>query len=51
MIETALIVILILVLVGSLPTWRYSRNWGPAPAGIIGTIVVIILILALLGRV
>lgn len=49
MIRTILLVILILALVGSLPTWPYSAGWGYYPSGGLGTIVVILLILALIG--
>lgn len=48
---TILLIILILLLVGGLPTWGYSRNWGYGPTGLLGTILVIYLILVLLGRV
>lgn len=48
--STILIIILILLLVGSLPTWGYSRGWGYGPTGILGVILVVILILALMGR-
>jgi len=48
---TILIVILILVLLGVIPTWPHSRNWGYAPSGIVGTILIILLILFLLGRI
>jgi len=51
MLHTILIIILILALVGALPTWGYSRGWGYAPSGLLGTILVILLILFLLGRV
>ena len=51
MLSTILIVVLILLLVGALPTWPYSANWGYAPGGLLGTILVIIVILALLGRI
>jgi hypothetical protein len=47
---TILLIILILILVGALPTWPYSSGWGYYPAGGIGTILVIVLILLLLGR-
>lgn len=47
--STILIIILILLLVGALPTWGYSRAWGYGPTGILGTILVIVIILALLG--
>ncbi|MFC6490607.1 DUF3309 family protein [Nitratireductor sp. GCM10026969] len=48
---TILIIILILVLIGAIPTWPYSRGWGYGPSGIIGIILVVILILALMGRI
>jgi len=51
MIGTILIVVLILILVGALPSWPHSQNWGYAPSGGIGLIVVILLILVLLGRI
>lgn len=51
MLSTILIVVLILLLVGALPTWPYSANWGYAPGGLLGTVLVIIVILALLGRI
>jgi hypothetical protein len=47
---TILIIILILVLIGAIPTWPYSRGWGYGPSGILGIIVVILIILALTGR-
>lgn len=47
---TILIVILILALVGALPSWPYSRNWGYYPSGGIGLIAVILVILLLMGR-
>ncbi len=48
---TILLILLILLLLGGLPTWGYSRSWGYGPTGLIGTILVIYLILVLLGRV
>ena len=48
--STILIIILILLLIGAIPSWPYSRGWGYAPSGILGVILVIILVLALLGR-
>lgn len=48
---TIIVIILILLLIGSLPTWGYSRGWGPAPSGLLGTILIIVIILWLLGRV
>ena len=47
---TILIILLILVLVGALPTWPHSREWGYAPSGIVGTVVIILIVLFLLGR-
>ena len=47
---TILLIVLILILVGALPTWPYSSSWGYYPVGGIGTILVIVLILLLLGR-
>lgn len=51
MLGTILLVLLILFLIGGLPAWPHSRNWGYTPASIIGTILVIYLILVLLGRI
>jgi hypothetical protein len=48
---TILIIILILLLIGALPTWPHSRGWGYAPGGILGLILVILLILVLMGRI
>jgi len=48
---TILIIILVLILIGALPTWPYSRSWGYAPGGILGAVLVIVLILVLLGHV
>jgi hypothetical protein len=48
---TILIIVLILILLGAIPTWPHSRSWGYAPSGIIGTILIILLILFLLGRI
>jgi hypothetical protein len=46
---TILLIILILLLVGAIPTWPHSRSWGYAPAGGLGTLLLIVLILVLLG--
>lgn len=51
MLGMILIVVLILMLIGALPTWPHSRNWGYYPTGGIGFIVVILVILLLLGRI
>jgi hypothetical protein len=50
MIGTILIIVLILILIGALPTWPHSQSWGYAPTGILGTVLIIVLILYLLGR-
>ncbi len=44
-----LIIVLVLLLLGALPTFPHSRNWGYAPGGILGTILIIVIILFLLG--
>jgi len=49
-IGTILIIILILMLLGAIPTWSHSRSWGYGPSGIIGTIVVVLIILVLIGK-
>jgi hypothetical protein len=51
MLRTILIVILVLLLIGALPTWPYSSGWGYYPGGGIGLILVIVLILVLVGRI
>jgi hypothetical protein len=48
---TILLIILILILIGALPTWPYSAGWGYYPSGGLGLVVVILLILLLLGRI
>ena len=48
---TILLIILILILIGALPTWGHSRNWGYAPSGGVGLLVVILIILLLMGRI
>lgn len=47
---TVLLIILILLLIGALPTWPYSNSWGYYPSGGVGLIVVILIILLLTGR-
>ncbi len=46
---TILLIILVLALIGALPTWGYSSGWGRRPAGLLGTLLVVVLILVLLG--
>ena len=50
MLSTILIVVLILILIGALPTWPHSANWGYGPGGIVGVLVIIVLVLVLTGR-
>lgn len=47
---TILLIILILLLIGALPTWPYSRSWGYYPSGGLGLVVVIVIVLVLVGR-
>lgn len=49
-IGTILLIILILILIGALPSWPHSRSWGYFPSGILGIVVVVLLILLLTGR-
>jgi len=51
MLGTILLVVLILLLVGAIPSWPHSRNWGYGPSGILGVVLVVVVILALTGRV
>jgi len=48
--STLLIVILVLLLLGALPTWGYSSGWGYGPSGIVGVIVIILIVMLLTGR-
>ncbi len=50
-IGTLLIIILVLLLIGAIPSWPYSRGWGYAPSGGLGLILVIVVVLLLLGRI
>jgi hypothetical protein len=51
MLGTILVIVLILLLVGALPSWPYSSGWGYGPSGVLGTVLVVILILVLIGRI
>jgi hypothetical protein len=51
MLGTILIVLLILALIGALPSWGYSRSWGYFPSGGLGLVVVVVLVLVLMGRI
>jgi uncharacterized protein DUF3309 len=47
---TILLIVLVLALVGAIPTWPHSRSWGYGPSGILGLIVVVLIVLFLMGR-
>lgn len=49
--STILLIILVLLLVGALPSWPHSRSWGYGPSGLLGVVVVVLVILLLLGRI
>ena len=51
MLSLILLIVLVLLLVGALPSWPYSRSWGYAPSGLLTLVVVIVVILALTGRI
>jgi len=51
MLGTILIVILVLALLGALPRWSHSRDWGYAPSGGLGLVLIVLLILVVLGRI
>lgn len=48
--NTILLLILVLALVGALPTWPYSRGWGYYPSGLVGVLLIVIVLLVLTGR-
>lgn len=47
---TILLIVLVLMLVGVIPTWPHSRQWGYAPSGVLGSVLLVVLILWLLGK-
>jgi len=51
MLGTILIIVLVLLLLGALPTWPHSRGWGYYPSGGLGLILVIVVVLLLMGRI
>jgi hypothetical protein len=51
MLSTILIIVLALLLIGALPTWPYSASWGYALGSLLGTVLVVVVILALLGQI
>ena len=51
MLSTLLLIVLVLLLIGALPRWGYSRNWGYAPSGLLTLVVVVVVLLAFTGRI
>jgi Protein of unknown function (DUF3309) len=50
MLGTILLVVLVLMLLGAVPNWPHSRQWGYGPSGLLGTVLIVVLILVVLGR-
>jgi hypothetical protein len=50
-VSTLIIIVLILVVIGAVPTWPHSRSWGYGPSGIAGVVLVVLLVLLLMGRI
>jgi hypothetical protein len=48
---TILLIVLILLLIGAIPSWPYSRSWGYAPSGALGVVVLIVVLLLVMGRI
>ena len=48
---TLLFVLLVLALIGAVPAWPYSKSWGYAPSGVLGTVVVVLIVLVLAGTI
>ncbi|MET0186417.1 MAG: DUF3309 family protein [Achromobacter sp.] len=51
MLGTVLLIVLILLLIGALPNWNHSRNWGYGPTGGLGLVLIIVIVLLLMGRI
>ena len=51
MFGTILLIVLILLLIGALPTWPYSRTWGPYPGGILTVLLIVVIVLLIMGRI
>ncbi len=47
---TLLLIVLVLMLIGAIPSWPHSRSWGYGPSGLLGLVVVVILVLLVMGR-
>ncbi|MBA3506858.1 MAG: DUF3309 domain-containing protein [Betaproteobacteria bacterium] len=50
-IGTIILIVVVLILVGALPTWPHSKSWGYGPSGLLGVVLVVLLILLLMGRI
>jgi hypothetical protein len=48
---TILLIIFLLLLIGAIPTWPYSRGWGYGPSGLLGVILIVVIVLLLMGRI
>ncbi|HVN45042.1 MAG TPA: DUF3309 family protein [Steroidobacteraceae bacterium] len=48
---TILLIVLVLILIGALPTWPYSAGWGYYPSGTVGLVVIVLVVLLLMGRI
>lgn len=48
---TILLIVILLMLIGAIPAWPHSRNWGYAPSGVLSTVLIILLILFFMGRI
>jgi len=51
MLSTILLIVLILLLIGAVPAWPYSRSWGYYPSGLLGIVLIVVLIMLLMGRI
>jgi hypothetical protein len=51
MISTILLILLVILLIGAVPAWPYSRSWGYAPSGTLGLVLVVVIVLFLMGRI
>ena len=47
---TLLLIIVILLLIGAVPSWPYSKSWGYAPSGVLGVVVLVVVLLVVMGR-
>jgi hypothetical protein len=51
MLSTILLIVLIVLLIGAVPAWPYSRSWGYYPSGLLGIVLIVVLIMLLMGRI